>query len=62
MIASSRARPIVRGTNMKWKTVVIPNCQRERSSVIAMMKPCERALVLGPKVPLASRLSSLPLL
>ena len=29
---------MVRGTNMKWKTVVIPNCQRERSRVIALMK------------------------
>ena len=25
---------MVRGTNMKWKIVVMANCQRERSSVI----------------------------
>ena len=44
MIASNRASPMVRGTNMKWKTVVIPNCQRERSSVTAMMKPSGQAV------------------
>ena len=29
---------MVSGTKMKWKTVVIPNCQRERSSVIGFSK------------------------
>ena len=29
---------MVSGTNMKWKIVVIPNCQRERSKVIAMIQ------------------------
>ena len=32
MTATTIDRPIVRGTKMKWYTVVMPNCQRDRSS------------------------------
>jgi hypothetical protein len=31
--ATTSARPIVSGMKMKWYTVVIPNCHRDRSRV-----------------------------
>ena len=53
MMASSSASPMVSGTKMKWKTVVMPNCQRERSSVIAWHPINPRASSLGSKVPIS---------
>ncbi len=41
---------MVSGTKMKWKTVVIPNCQRERRSVITDDETSESRGDLGPKV------------
>ena len=34
MQATTRDRPIVSGTKMKWYTVVIPNCHRDSSSTL----------------------------
>ena len=41
---------MVRGTKMKWKTVVMPNCQRERRSVIRHDETSSGRGHLGPKV------------
>jgi len=41
---------MVSGTKMKWKTVAIPNCQRESRSVITDDEISHIRSHLGPKV------------